>query len=114
MKNRAINALIEMGMPADIKGFQYIVDAMCLFEEKEWRNGKTTVLYWKIGKMNGTTAAKVERAIRHAFKTVLEKGKTEIVKKYLSFDWTTNGSQLRLLYIRLKQEEEGEKNDTEN
>lgn len=37
MKNRAINALVEMGMPADIKGFQYIVDAMCLFEEKEWR-----------------------------------------------------------------------------
>ena len=66
MKNRAINALIEMGMPADIKGFQYIVDAMCLFEEKEWRNGKTTVLYCKIGEINGVKPQNVERSIRHA------------------------------------------------
>ena len=31
MKNRAINALIEMGMPADTKGFEYIVDMMVLY-----------------------------------------------------------------------------------
>lgn len=44
MKNKAINALIEMGLPADIKGFHYIVDAMCLLESTEWRNGKITAL----------------------------------------------------------------------
>jgi hypothetical protein len=109
MKNRAINALVEMGMPADIKGFQYIVDAMCLFEEKEWRNGKTTVLYYKIGEINGVKPQNVERSIRHAFEVTLTKGYLEAVKKYLSFECTTNGSQLHLLYIRLKQqEEEGE------
>lgn len=36
MKNKTINALLEMGMPADIKGFHYIVDAMCLFEHEGW------------------------------------------------------------------------------
>ncbi len=109
MKNRAINALVEMGMPADIKGFQYIVDAMCLFEEKEWRNGKTTVLYYKIGEINGVKPQNVERSIRHAFEATLAKGNPKVVKKYLSFECTTNGSQLHLLYIRLKQqEEEGE------
>lgn len=71
MKNRAINALVEMGMPADIKGFQYIVDAMCLFEEKEWRTGKTTVLYYKIGEINGVKPQNVERSIRHAFEVTL-------------------------------------------
>ena len=48
MKNRAINALIKMGMPADLKGFRYIVDAMCLFEHEGWRCVKTTTLYQKI------------------------------------------------------------------
>lgn len=35
MRNRAINALIEMGMPANIKGFGYIVDVIGLFEEDD-------------------------------------------------------------------------------
>ena len=35
MKNKTINALIEMGIPANIKGFKYIVDAMVLFSEDE-------------------------------------------------------------------------------
>ncbi|MCI9621612.1 MAG: hypothetical protein HFG85_17170, partial [Dorea sp.] len=48
MKNKAVNALIEMGMPANVKGFQYITDAMVLFEEdKAWRS-KLTALYRKI------------------------------------------------------------------
>lgn len=33
MKNKAINALIEMGMPANVKGFHYIAEAMALLEE---------------------------------------------------------------------------------
>ena len=37
MKNKAINALIKMGMPADNRGFKYIVDAMVLFEDEEIR-----------------------------------------------------------------------------
>ena len=34
MRSKAINVLIEMGVPADIKGFQYIVDAMELFADE--------------------------------------------------------------------------------
>lgn len=108
MKNRATNALIEMGVPANIKGFRYIVDAMCLFEDEEYRDGKTMVLYWEIGKMHGVRAQNVERAIRHAFGIALNKGHLSAIQKYLSFDNTTNGSQLYLLYIRLKQEMEEE------
>ena len=105
MKNKAINALLEMGMPADLKGFRYIVDAMCMFEENEWRNGKTTVLYHEIGEKNNTTASRVERAIRHAFGTVLNGGKSKAVEKYLTMQNTTNGNLLHVFYLRLSQEE---------
>lgn len=104
MKNKTINALLEMGMPANIKGFQYIVDAMCLFEDEEWKNGKITTLYWKIAKMNNDKSHCVERAIRHAFEVVLIKGDLEVVKKYLTMQNVTNGNLLHVLYLRLSQE----------
>lgn len=106
MKNKAINALIEMGMPADIRGFNYIVDAMCLFESDELRKGNITALYAEIAKMNGTTASRVERATRHAFQVLLTKGNLESVEKYLTMQNTTNGNLLHVLYLRLKQEVE--------
>lgn len=108
MKNKAIDALLEMGMPADIKGFHYIVDAICLFEHEGWRCVKTTTLYQKIAEINNETASSVERAIRHAFSVVITKGRLETVEKYLSFHNTTNGNLLHVFYLRLKQEEEKE------
>ena len=106
MKNKAINALIEMGMPADIKGFHYIVDAMCLFDEDDfWKKGKISCLYNKLAEMNDDKWALVERAIRHAFSIVLIKGNLEAVKKYLSLQKTTNGNLLATLFLKLSQEE---------
>lgn len=106
MKNRAINALIEMGMPADISGFKYIVDAITLYTDEEWRYGKILALYYKIGMLNNTPATRVERAIRHAFSIVLTQGNLAIVKRYLTFEKTTNGNLLQVFYIRLQQESE--------
>lgn len=105
MKKKAINALLEMGMSANLKGFQYIVDAMEMFEDEEIRNGKTMVLYYGIGKKNNTTALRVERAIRHAFGVVLLKGDLEVVNKYLTLQNTTNGNLLHTFYLRLTQED---------
>ena len=98
MKNKAVNALIEMGMPANIKGFQYIADAMELFEQDQvWRE-KTTYLYYKLSKMYDTTPANVERAIRHAFSVVLKKGYLEAVEKYLTTQNTANGNLLSVFF----------------
>lgn len=105
MKNKAVNALLEMGMPADIKGFRYIVDAMCMYEEDEWRNGKITVLYYEIGRRSADTASRVERAIRHAFSTVLSAGDPKVIEKYLTLQRPTNGNLLHTLYLRLRQED---------
>ena len=106
MRNKAINALLEMGMPADVKGFDLIVDAMEMFQSEETRNGKTTVLYMMLAKKNNATASRVERAIRHAFSVVLTKGDSKKVEKYLTLQQTTNGNLLHVLYIRLTQEVE--------
>lgn len=105
MKNKTINALIDMGMPAGTKGFGYIVEAMALFEEEEWREGKITALYYGIAKKKNTTPSSVERTIRHAFGETLKNGNQEAIEKYLSFHNTTNGNLLHVLYLRLTQEE---------
>lgn len=106
MKNKAINALIEMGMPANIKGFDYIVQIMCLFEKDDsWRTGKTIALYEEIAKMNGTTMSRTERAIRHAFSIIIAGGYLKAVEKYLTIQKTTNGNLLTVFYLRLTQED---------
>lgn len=46
--------------------------------------------------------------MRHAFETVLSNGDPEIVKKYLTYQNTTNGNLLAVFYIRLLQEGEKE------
>ena len=106
MRNKAIDALIEMGIPTSVKGFRYIVDAMCLFaEDDSWLTGKMMALYWKIAQMNQTAPSNVERCIRHAFFIALSKGISENVKKYLTFQYKENRNLLTVFYIRLSQEE---------
>lgn len=111
MKNRAINALLEMGMPADIKGFEYIVDIMIIYIDENARHDGMISIYEKVAEKRNTTVSRVERAIRHAFKIVFDKGNLEAVKKYLSFGNTTNGNLLHVLYLRLEQESEEENAD---
>ncbi len=101
MKNKAINALIKIGMPADIKGFQYIVDAMCLFNP----DYSVTTIYALVAQKNNTTSSCVERAIRHAFGVVLKDGVSGYIDHYLTRNHTTNGNLLHVLYLRLTQEE---------
>lgn len=106
MKKKTTEVLLEIGVPFNIKGFKYIVDAMCLFEEdKQWKNGKLMALYYKIANMNNVSCAIVERSIRYAFEVALQKGKTEIVNKYLVKENATNGNLLRILYFRLSEDE---------
>lgn len=101
MKNKAINALIEMGVTAGTKGFQYIVDAMVLLEDGEIRNGKIMDLYSKIAEMHNTSQSRVERCIRHSFRTVLTKGNLKAVEKYLTTQNQTNSNLLHTFYLRL-------------
>lgn len=101
MNNKAINALIEMGADAGSKGFQYIVDAMVLFQDGEIRNGKIMDLYSKIAEMHNTSQSRVERCIRHSFRTVRTKGNLKAIEKYLTTQNQTNSNLLHTFYLRL-------------
>lgn len=106
IKDRAFDVLVGMGMPPALLGLKYITEIMELFDSG-FENTKIMILYDYIGERNGTTGTRVERAMRHAFGVVTLKGHNDLVEKYLSFDNTSNANMLKLLYHRLKQEEQG-------
>lgn len=108
MKNKAMNALIEMGANASTKGFKCVVDALVLLQDEEWRNGKIMNLYHELGKMHGITDDNVERQIRNCFSSILKKGNEELVNKYLTRQNTSNSNLLHVLYFRLTSEEQSE------
>ena len=106
MRDDIVNVLLSIGIPARVKGFTYIYDAMELFDtDPYYSDGKICALYADIAKKRGTTQSRVERAIRHAFETATTKENHEMVEKYLDFVNTQNSNLLRTLYLRLKQDE---------
>ena len=106
MKMKAINILLKMGMPAGIKGFHYIVDALCLMDSNsDYVGGNIIEIYAVIASRNNTTNSRVERAIRHAFEQVRKHGNPENVNKYLGNQKPTNGNLLNMLFLQLMQEE---------
>lgn len=99
------DTLLAMGVPAGIKGFNYIADAIQIFDERGTDIQITKELYPAIAKKNNTTPSRAERAIRHAFEVVRShKGKPEVVEKYICFTNCNNSSSLKTLYIRIKQD----------
>ena len=100
------DTLLAMGVPAGIKGFTYIADAIQIFDERGTDIQITKELYPTIAKKNSTTPSRVERAIRHAFEVVRSrKGNPEVVEKYIGFTNCNNSSSLKQLYMMLKREE---------
>lgn len=99
------DVLLKMGVPAGIKGFAYIADAVEYIDEHGTDISVTKWLYPDIAKMRNTTASRVERAIRHAFEVARScKGDYEVVEKYIGFMNCTNFSSLVRLHMKLKQE----------
>ncbi len=79
----------EVGVPAHIKGYQYLRDAiqMCV-NDMDMLNSITKILYPEIAKKYGTTASRVERAIRHAIEVAWERCNPESVEEL--FGYTIN------------------------
>lgn len=68
----------EIGVPAHIKGYQYLREAiMMTVEDAEMLNSITKILYPSIAKKYMTTSSRVERAIRHAIEVAWSRGKME-------------------------------------
>lgn len=99
------DTLLAMGVPAGINGFNYIADAVEIFDERGTNIGITKELYPAIAKKNDATPSRVERAIRHAFEVVRTRGNSEAVNKYIGTVNCNNSSSLKQLHMMLKREE---------
>lgn len=79
----------EVGVPAHIKGYQYLREAIILsVKDMEMLNSITKILYPTIAKTFNTTPSRVERAIRHAIEVAWDRGNMEVLNEY--FGYTVN------------------------
>lgn len=105
-RNKVEDVLFAMGIPANHKGFNYIVDAMEVIEKEDYTVSATKVLYPAIARKRKTTAGGVEAAIRHDLEDVRENGNQEVLEKYIGSANHTNMPALVSLYRHIKMEEE--------
>ncbi|HEY5583929.1 MAG TPA: sporulation transcription factor Spo0A [Ruminiclostridium sp.] len=83
------NIMHEIGVPAHIKGYQYLRDAiMMVVKDLDVINSITKLLYPTIAKSYNTTPSRVERAIRHAIEVAWSRGQVEAIDKL--FGYTVN------------------------
>ena len=105
MQDEIVDILLRAGIPASTKGFTYIHDALELMDRDSYYfSGKVCALYAKIAKQNGANSSQVERAIRYAFEEALTRGNLESVEHYLDPINTRNSNELKVLFLRWKQE----------
>ena len=76
----------EIGIPAHIKGYHYLRDAiMMAVEDMDVLNAVTKVLYPTVAKRHQTTASRVERAIRHAIEVAWSRGKLDTLDELFGY-----------------------------
>ena len=76
----------EIGVPAHIKGYQYLREAIILtIEDMDVINAVTKVLYPEVAKKYNTTPSRVERAIRHAIEVAWDRGDIETLQKFFGY-----------------------------
>ncbi|OEF95530.1 sporulation transcription factor Spo0A [Vulcanibacillus modesticaldus] len=84
----------EIGVPAHIKGYMYLRDAITMvFNEVEILGSITKVLYPRIAEKYNTTPSRVERAIRHAIEVAWTRGNVDAIKNM--FGYTINSNKAK-------------------
>ena len=78
--------LHQMGVPAHIKGYQYLRDAIVfVIEDINLLGAVTKELYPMIAEKYNTTASRVERAIRHGIELSWDRGNIDLMNKYFGY-----------------------------
>lgn len=89
METDVTRIIHDIGIPAHIKGYQYLRDAIIMaVNDSEIINSITKILYPDIAKKYQTTPSRVERAIRHAIEVAWNRGNTETLNNM--FGYTIN------------------------
>ncbi len=82
--------LHELGIPAHIKGYQYLRDAISMVvRDREMMEAVTKILYPEIAKKNYTSSSRVERAIRHAIEGAWGRGSLEVIDELFGYTIST-------------------------
>lgn len=82
----------QIGVPAHIKGYQYLRTAIIMaIKDTEVINSVTKILYPTVAKQYGTTSSRVERAIRHAIEVAWDRGDLDILNAF--FGYTVQNSR---------------------
>ena len=78
--------LHKIGVPAHIKGYQYLREAIIYsVEDPEMLGAVTKILYPAIAKRSHTTSSRVERAIRHAIEVAWNRGCEEVLEEIFGY-----------------------------
>ena len=86
LETRVTDMLHEIGIPAHIKGYHYLRDAiMMAVEDMDVLNAITKVLYPTVAKKYKTTSSRVERAIRHAIEVAWSRGKLDTLDELFGY-----------------------------
>ncbi len=81
----------QIGVPAHIKGYQYLRSAIELsINDEEMLESVTKLLYPTIAKIYTTTASRVERAIRHAIEVAWDRGDVDVLSSYFGYTIQSN------------------------
>lgn len=82
----------EIGVPAHIKGYQYLREAIILaVRDMDVINAVTKVLYPQVAETFSTTPSRVERAIRHAIEVAWDRGDLDTLQRF--FGYTVSNSK---------------------
>ena len=86
LESRITAIIHEVGVPAHIKGYQYLREAIFIaVNDMDVINAVTKVLYPAVAKKFSTTSSRVERAIRHAIEVAWDRGDLETLQKYFGY-----------------------------
>ena len=78
--------LHEIGVPAHIKGYNYLRDSIIMsIERPDIINAVTKQLYPGVAKKYETTSSRVERAIRHAIEVAWDRGDVDVLNSYFGY-----------------------------
>ncbi len=86
LESDVTNIIHEIGVPAHIKGYQYLREAIIMsVRDMEMLNSITKILYPGIAKKYQTTPSRVERAIRHAIEVAWSRGKMDTIDELFGY-----------------------------
>ena len=86
MEAQVTKIIHQIGVPAHIKGYQYLRSAILMaIDDDEVINSVTKVLYPSVAKKYQTTTSRVERAIRHAIEVAWDRGDVDTLNSYFGY-----------------------------